>query len=131
MGVYECVWDEFSEYVLENRVPTSADFNTYPIQIFGFIIGFGQKEKKLFRPVSVLAETKKSLLVVHYQKPNFGIFSTSTSCDDAVTRKIKSTFMNFCQRINIHLKIYPLNSSIKIKWFNLLPIFRPSEMTYY
>ena len=28
------VWDEFSEFLLENRVPTSADFNTYPIQIF-------------------------------------------------------------------------------------------------
>ena len=29
-----CVWDDFSEYLLENRVPTSADFNTYPIRIF-------------------------------------------------------------------------------------------------
>ena len=29
-----CAWDEFSEYLLENRVPTSADFNTYPIRIF-------------------------------------------------------------------------------------------------
>ena len=29
-----CVYDEFSEYLLENRVPTSADFNTYPIRIF-------------------------------------------------------------------------------------------------
>ena len=25
------VWDEFSEYLLETRVLTSADFNTYPI----------------------------------------------------------------------------------------------------
>ena len=31
---YACVWDEFSEFLLENRVPTSADFNTYPIRIF-------------------------------------------------------------------------------------------------
>ena len=31
-----CAWDEFLEYLLENRVPTSADFNTYPIRIFGF-----------------------------------------------------------------------------------------------
>ena len=29
-----CEWDELSEFLLENRVPTSADFNTYPIQIF-------------------------------------------------------------------------------------------------
>ena len=29
-----CAWDELSECLLENRVPTSADFNTYPIQIF-------------------------------------------------------------------------------------------------
>ena len=31
------VWDEFSEYLLENRVPTSVDFNTYPIRIFNDI----------------------------------------------------------------------------------------------
>ena len=30
------VWDEFSEFLPENRVPTSADFNTYPIRIFNF-----------------------------------------------------------------------------------------------
>ena len=28
------VWDEFSEFLPENRVFTSADFNTYPIRIF-------------------------------------------------------------------------------------------------
>ena len=35
-------WDEFSEFLLENRVPTSADFNTYPIRIFvlGLFIRF-------------------------------------------------------------------------------------------
>ena len=33
-----CAWDEFSEYLLENRVPTSADFNTYAIRIFFFAI---------------------------------------------------------------------------------------------
>ena len=31
-----CAWDEFSEYLLENRVPTSADFDTYPIRFFFF-----------------------------------------------------------------------------------------------
>ena len=36
-GVHGCaevwvgVWDEFSEYLLETRVLTSADFNMYPI----------------------------------------------------------------------------------------------------
>ena len=35
-GKCECVWDEFSEYLLETRVLTSADFNTYPIRIFSF-----------------------------------------------------------------------------------------------
>ena len=28
------VLDEFSEFLPENRVPTSADFNTHPIRIF-------------------------------------------------------------------------------------------------
>ena len=32
--VCACVWDEFSEFHLENRVPKSADFNTYPIRMF-------------------------------------------------------------------------------------------------
>ena len=48
VGVHVCVWkfaevrgclrvcvlDEFSEYLLETGVNTSADFNTYPIRIF-------------------------------------------------------------------------------------------------
>ena len=29
-----CVWDEFSKFLLENRVPTSADFNTHPRRFF-------------------------------------------------------------------------------------------------
>ena len=33
-GIRRCVWDEFSEYLLETRVLTSADFNTYSIRIF-------------------------------------------------------------------------------------------------
>ena len=32
--VCACVRVEFSEFLLENRVPTSADFNTYPIRFF-------------------------------------------------------------------------------------------------
>ena len=31
---YAWVWDVFSEFLLENRVPTSEDFNTFPIRIF-------------------------------------------------------------------------------------------------
>ena len=34
--VYECD-DEFSEYLLEIRILTSADFNTYPIRIFYYL----------------------------------------------------------------------------------------------
>ena len=38
VSMHRCawVWDEFSEYLLETRVLTSADFNRYPIQIFSF-----------------------------------------------------------------------------------------------
>ena len=35
-----CVWDEFLGFLLENRVPTSADFNTYPIRIFSANLQF-------------------------------------------------------------------------------------------
>ena len=38
--VWWWVWDEFSEYLLETRVLTSADFDTYPIRIFYRIIVF-------------------------------------------------------------------------------------------
>ena len=31
IGKGNCVWDEFSEYLLETRFLTSADFNMYPI----------------------------------------------------------------------------------------------------
>ena len=34
MDVHRYVWDEFSEYLLETRVLTTADFNTYPIRNF-------------------------------------------------------------------------------------------------
>ena len=34
---YAWVWDVFSEFLLENRVPTSADFNTFPIRILIFL----------------------------------------------------------------------------------------------
>ena len=33
LRVCACVWDEFSEFLPETRVLTSADFNIYPIQI--------------------------------------------------------------------------------------------------
>ena len=66
------VWDEFSEFLLENRVPTSADFNTYPIRIFFFVFTISGRKKlaktgttpKLqkfrFRLYAFLAKTKKS-----------------------------------------------------------------------
>ena len=40
VGVRGCaqVWDVFSEFLLENRVPTSADFNTFPIRIFYYLL---------------------------------------------------------------------------------------------
>ena len=33
-GACWCVWDKFSEYLLENWVLTSGDLNRYPIRIF-------------------------------------------------------------------------------------------------
>ena len=43
-------WDEFSEFLLENRVPTSADFNTYPIRILLVILTNKKKKKNtIFR----------------------------------------------------------------------------------
>ena len=34
MCVCECVWDEFSEYLLETRFLTSANYSTHPLRIF-------------------------------------------------------------------------------------------------
>ena len=49
-----CVLDEFSEYLLETRFNTSADFNTYPIRIFffKFLIPFWPKMKMGTKPMS-------------------------------------------------------------------------------
>ena len=38
------VLDEFSEFLPENRVPTSADFNMYPIQKFSIGTTFNETE---------------------------------------------------------------------------------------
>ena len=45
--VCECVWDKFSEFLPENRVPTSADFNTYPIRIF-YLLFFAYQITQLY-----------------------------------------------------------------------------------
>ena len=63
VGVHVCVWkfaevrgclrvcvlDEFSEYLLETGVNTSADFNTYPIRIFFVCICFSNFTLSLFK----------------------------------------------------------------------------------
>ena len=43
--VYACVWFEFSEFLPENRVLTSADFNTYPIRIFSISLTHRNQKK--------------------------------------------------------------------------------------
>ena len=48
MGVYGYVWDEFSEYILETRVITSADFNTYLIRIFKKRFSLVLKRRNIF-----------------------------------------------------------------------------------
>ena len=53
---YKWVWDEFSEYLLETRVLTSADFNMYPIRIFLFTYIINQLQHHLvllFRELSL------------------------------------------------------------------------------
>ena len=35
-GVYRCVRDEFSEYLMETRFLTSANYNPHPLPIFSF-----------------------------------------------------------------------------------------------
>ena len=57
------VWDEFSEFLLENRVPTSADFNTYPIRIFSlYIVYFWAVFLKKNVPQNVILKTRIHLL---------------------------------------------------------------------
>ena len=67
-----CAWDEFSECLLENRVPTSADFNTYPIRIFmNYFLSLestiGLKEFP-FLSFNHLDNRKESLLVIPIMK---------------------------------------------------------------
>ena len=48
-----CVLDEFSEYLLETRVNTSADFNTYPIRIFHMYTMWSLIRKKLIQQATL------------------------------------------------------------------------------
>ena len=48
MGMCGSVWDEFSEYILETWVITSADFNTYLIRIFKKRFSLVFKRRNIF-----------------------------------------------------------------------------------
>ena len=71
IGKGDCVWDEFSEYLLETRVLTSADFNTYPIQIF-LIEWTNKKCNKLFLHGTISQNKKKIEIVLElHSRTNF------------------------------------------------------------
>ena len=55
------VWDKFSEFLLENRVPTSVDFNTYPIRIFYLSQKFLMSQNRPWR-----VSTKYALVPRYY-----------------------------------------------------------------
>ena len=52
------MWDEFSEYLLETWVLTSADFNTYPIRIC-FLVSF-------FYHLNAMTQMKKGLRLANF-----------------------------------------------------------------
>ena len=44
VGMHGCVWDEFSEFLLETRFLTSANYNIHPLRFFSKQTQrFGQK----------------------------------------------------------------------------------------
>ena len=59
--VCACVWDEFSEFLPQNRVPTSADFNTYPIRIL-FVNLYQNPTHCAFDAHSLLSSSVKHLI---------------------------------------------------------------------
>ena len=59
--VCACVWDEFSEFLPENRVPISADFNTYPIRIL-FVNLYQNPTHCAFDAHSLLSSSVKHLI---------------------------------------------------------------------
>ena len=65
-----CVFDEFSEYLLETRFNTSADFNTYPMRIFLFcsysslsLLFFFSFTSSLLHLFYIISSSSKYLLV--------------------------------------------------------------------
>ena len=59
--VCACVLDEFSEFLPENRVPISADFNTYPIRIL-FVNLYQNPTHCAFDAHSLLSSSVKHLI---------------------------------------------------------------------
>ena len=77
MGVhgYERVFvGEFSEYRLETRVKTSADFNTYPIRIFIFSLSIRKNDSCtiFFTHKLVMNQQKINPACLKYSKNIFG-----------------------------------------------------------
>ena len=85
------VWDEFSEFLPENRVPTSVDFNTYPIRIFFtqlYLLSLKFKCKNSFFLLI-------SLLVIVYKSRRQKPLATSRNCFSFYLRGLPEFFEIF------------------------------------
>ena len=63
-----CVLDEFSEYLLETRFNTSADFNTYPIRIFLIFFNCSLKMTQKDTLYGIRMWCNFKVITVSYQK---------------------------------------------------------------
>ena len=72
-----CVLDEFSEYLLETRVNTSADFNTYPIWIFLPNSALGPLHFKRFQQAFHQIFCSRGCLVEHFYGTSSRFWRTS------------------------------------------------------
>ena len=60
-----CVWDEFSEYLLETRFLTSANYDTHPLRIFGlyYILKLDPYQLPILSSLSVVSLLR---MILHF-----------------------------------------------------------------
>ena len=72
--LHECTFQYIQKFRFRYRFRPKQKY------FFGLCIGFGQKEKWLFRLVSVSAEMKKSISVVPYLKTSYSSLNVNPCC---------------------------------------------------
>ena len=106
-----CVWDEFSEYLLETRFLTSANYDTHPLRIFLDVLHIFKKNSKRTLFLSHIATC------AYITYCTILTFSAHCACDIRLKRSMEHSLLailstselrnsQFCHSIQRHQKLF-------------------------